>query len=106
MLRKKKQVSPEQKQILLELEEVVAKLGFRVRFEKGNFRGGHCIVKEEKLFLINSRFEPDKKISTLARSLNQFNLEDIFIKPHIRELIEKESRSKEKPEELELENTE
>jgi len=104
-MKKKKQVDLELKQTLLELEEVVEKLGYKVRYEKGNFRGDHCIIKEDKLFVVNSRFEFEKRISTIARNLNQFNLEEIYIKPHIRELIGKEASLKEKPEDIELDGT-
>jgi hypothetical protein len=105
MIKKKKQVDPEIKQTLLELEEVIQRLGYRLRYEKGNFRGGHCIIKEDKLFVINSRFDIEKRISTIARNLNQFDLEEIFIKPHIRELIYKEASSKDKSDEIELESS-
>lgn len=105
MIKKKKQVDPEQKKTLLELEEVIHRLGYKVRYEKGNFRGGHCIIKEDKLFVINSRFDIEKRISTIAKNLNQFDLEEIYLKPHIRELIDKEISLKEKQEDLDLEGS-
>ena len=92
--KKKKAVAPEVKQILAELEEVVQKLGFTVRYEKGNFEGGYCLLKESRLFVINSRNEPEKRIGIIARNLKEIGVDDIFIKPHLRELIESESAKK------------
>lgn len=105
-MKKKKQVDPVLKQNLAELEEVIEKLGYKLRYEKGNFVGGHCIIKESKLFVVNSRSSVEKRISIIARSLKQFPIDDIYIKPQVRELIEKEAKLKLKDEELETEETE
>lgn len=94
--KKKKQVTPETKQLLAELEEVVQKLGFTIRYEKGNFEGGYCLLKESRLFVINSRNEAEKRISIIARNLKEIGVDGIFIKPHLRELIESESAGKNK----------
>jgi len=94
--KKKKAVAPEVKQVLAELEEVVQRLGFTVRYEKGNFEGGYCLLKESKLFVINSRNEPEKRISIIARNLKDIGVDDIFIKPHLRELIDSEAAKKNK----------
>jgi hypothetical protein len=94
VIKKKKHVAPETKQLLAELEEVVQRLGFTVRYEKGNFEGGYCLLKESKLFVINSRNEAEKRISIIARNLKDIGVDEIFIKPHLRELIDSESAKK------------
>ena len=90
-MKKKKTVNPEFKQVLAELEDVVQRLGFSVRYEKGNFEGGYCILKESKLFVVNSRNEIERRISIISRGLKEIGIESMFIKPHIREIIEKET---------------
>lgn len=94
IFKKKKAVAPEVKLVLAELEEVVQRLGFSIRYEKGNFEGGYCLLKELKLFVINSRNEPEKRITIIARNLKEIGVDEIFIKPHLRELIESESAKK------------
>lgn len=91
-LKKKKQISPESKQLLIELEDIVHRLGYKMRYEKGNFEGGYCLVKELKLFVINSRNDTEKRIGIIIRNLNEMGVEGIFVKPGIRELIEKEQQ--------------
>jgi hypothetical protein len=91
ILKKKKQASPEQKQVLHELEDIVQRLGYTMRYEKGNFEGGYCLVKESRLFVINSRFEIEKRISIICRNLKDIGVDGIFIKPGIREVIESET---------------
>jgi hypothetical protein len=90
----KKKVDPELKQMLAELEEVAERLGFKVRYEKGNFAGGYCILKESKLLVINSRNEIERRIIILSKSLKEIGIDEIFVKPNVREIIDKESKRK------------
>ena len=80
--------------MLAELEEVASRLGYTVRYEKGNFEGGYCILKESRLLVVNSRNEIERRIIIVAKSLKQIGVDDIFVKPNVREIIEKESSRK------------
>jgi uncharacterized ferritin-like protein (DUF455 family) len=93
MLKKKKQASPESKQLLHELEEVVQRLGYSVRYEKGDFEGGYCLLKELRLFVINTRNDIEKRIAIIVKNLKSLGIDDIYVKPHIRELVESEVTS-------------
>ena len=94
MIKKKKSTAPETKQILSELEEIVERLGFKLRYEKGNFEGGYCLLKELSLFVINSRNEPERRIGIIARNLKELGIDEIFVMPHLREIIETEAAKK------------
>ncbi len=74
-----------------ELIELLNNMGYRVRIERGTFKGGFCLLREEKIFLLKKDLEQDKKISVLASNIAEIGVEDIFIKPNIRELIENAS---------------
>ena len=91
LTKKKKPVDPESKQVLHELEDIVQRLGYTMRYEKGNFEGGYCLIKESKLFVINSRYEAEKRISIISRNLKELGIDSIFVKPGIREIIENET---------------
>ncbi|MCX6161522.1 MAG: hypothetical protein NTV87_09345 [Ignavibacteriae bacterium] len=86
-----KTASEKQEIIIHELIEVFSGIGYSVRTEKGLFKGGFCLLKEQKLFLLNRNIEPSKKISFLARNLALLGTENIFVKPEIRDIIDKES---------------
>ncbi len=77
--------------LIEELIEILGKLGFSVRIEKGTFKGGFCLLREQKLFLLNKNIEQDKKISILARNIAGIGVEGIYLKPNIRELVDKET---------------
>ncbi|MFA6234335.1 MAG: hypothetical protein WC824_09185 [Bacteroidota bacterium] len=76
--------------LLEELRETCEHLGYKIRYEKGDFDGGHCILKEERLLVVNRKFTTEKKIITVARALSELGVDAIFVKPAVRELIEKE----------------
>ena len=83
-----KQIDEKKEQLINELLEIFDKIGYKVRIEKGNFKGGFCLLREEKTLLLNKTLEQDKKISFLLRTIAALEIDDIYIKPHIREMIE------------------
>jgi len=87
-----KKTQDEKKDSLIkELIEVYNQVGYEVRIEKWLFKGGFCLLREQKLFLLNRKLDQDKKIGFLAKNLSEIGVEGIYIKPNIRELIENES---------------
>jgi hypothetical protein len=86
----KKQIDPKKEEIINELIEAFGKLEFAVRIEKCRFKGGFCLLRTDRIFLLNKDLEQDKKITYLARNLASIGIDKVFIKPNLRELIEKE----------------
>lgn len=74
-------------QIIDELKQVAAQLGVSVRFEKGDFKGGFCIVKENKIIVINKFANTQRKAAILATALKELGIDDIYINPRLREII-------------------
>ncbi len=73
-----------------ELKSVANDLGIRVRFETGDFDGGYCLLREEKMLVLNRRSTVPKKIRTLALGLAEYGLNGTYVKPNVREAIEDE----------------
>ncbi len=79
------------KELLLEeLRQVCQSLEFDVRFERGDFEGGACILRERRLIVINKRFPLEKRVAVLARALGEIGIDGVFMKPAVREFIEEE----------------
>jgi hypothetical protein len=75
-----------------ELLQAVEKLGVEVRMEafqtpatKG---GGLCILRGEKLVLIDQSAPLTDRICALARALSELGSETVYMAPEARELIE------------------
>jgi hypothetical protein len=73
-----------------ELHDLARQLGVTIRYEKGDFEGGYCILRENRLLLVNRRLHLSKMIAILARGLNEIGLDDLFVKPALRHYIEDE----------------
>ena len=73
-----------------ELKALASELGIKLRFEHGDFEGGYCLLREEKMLVLNRRQTVPKKIRTLALGLTEYGIEGTFIRPALREAIDDE----------------
>lgn len=74
--------------ILNDLKAVATQMGAKVRFERGDFKGGYCILKESKVIVINKLSNFQRKVMILATALQELGVEDIYLPPKLREFIE------------------
>lgn len=77
-------------EIVAELEAAAQQLGVTIRYEKGDFEGGFCILKAQHILLINKKLLPNRKAAVLAVAMYELGLENVFVKPALREYIEDE----------------
>lgn len=78
-------------QLLHDLESVAEQLGVRLRYERGDFEGGYCILREQKLLVVNKRLPDARKASSVAVGLAQYGIDETFVKPSLRQYIEDEA---------------
>jgi len=78
-------------EILQELKSVADQLGASVRFEKGDFKGGYCILHDKKVIVINRRTNLQRKVMILSTALKELGVDSIYLSPRIREVIEEMS---------------
>ena len=74
---------------LQDLKALAAQLGAKVRFEKGDFKGGYCILKESKVIVINKMTNLQRKVMILSAALKELGVDKIYLTPKIREFIDK-----------------
>ena len=55
------------------LERTVKELGFTLRYEKGNFLGGECRLREDNVVVVNKFLPLEGKIYTLAQVISKIN---------------------------------
>ena len=77
--------------LIQELQTAAAQIGITVRWERGDFEGGYCILRDQKLLLINKRLMPVRKAAVLATALNGIGLDNVYLKPAVREFVEDEA---------------
>jgi hypothetical protein len=54
---------------LKKLETLFTELDYTVRYEKGNFQSGYCIVENRKVAVVNKFFDTESLINVLVEVL-------------------------------------
>ncbi|MEQ9305275.1 MAG: hypothetical protein RJQ14_15305 [Marinoscillum sp.] len=63
------------KHFLNRLEDIFSETDYMLRYEKGNFQSGYCILKETKIAIVNKYYSLDGKINSLLEILKQIDLD-------------------------------
>ena len=79
-----------------QLEELIKSFGIQIRHEAikqdedlVNVVGGLCLLRGEYILIINSKATTMDRIKTLATALKHFDLDQIYLRPVLRELLDK-----------------
>ena len=62
-------------QFLLKMEDMIAESDYTLRYEKGNFKSGFCVLKEQKIMIVNKFFTTEGKINALLDILKTIPLD-------------------------------
>ncbi len=62
-------------QFLTKLEDMIAESDYVLRYEKGNFKSGYCLLKEQKIMIVNKFFTMEGKINALLDILKGIELD-------------------------------
>jgi hypothetical protein len=57
------------------MEEMVAESDYTLRYEKGNFKSGYCVLKDQKIMIVNKFFTTEGKINALLDILKNTTLD-------------------------------
>jgi hypothetical protein len=74
--------------IIQELKDLATQLGATVRFEKGDFKGGYCLLKDSKVIVINKLANLQRKAMILSAALKELGIDQIYLTPRLREIID------------------
>lgn len=75
------------KQLQDKLEDIYKALDFVVRYEKGSFQSGYCILENQNVLVINKFFPLESKVNTLVDVLKQLNPDPEKIEEKHRKLL-------------------
>ena len=62
------------KAYLDKVESLFAESEYTLRYEKGNFKSGYCILKDNKVIVVNKYFPIEGKINAIIDILKELNL--------------------------------
>ena len=82
--------------IIDQLEELIERFGIQIRHEaikqdedSAKVAGGLCVLRGEYVLIINSKATIRDKMYTLGMVLKQFNHDQIYMRPVLRELLDR-----------------
>ena len=56
------------------VEKIVEDSGYIIRYERGTFQSGYCILQEKKVVVLNKFMQTEGRINTLIDLLPQLNI--------------------------------
>ncbi|WP_422358956.1 hypothetical protein [Reichenbachiella sp.] len=63
------------KHFLNKLEDLFSESDYVLRYEKGNFQSGYCVLKDTKVAIVNKFYTLDGKINCLLEILKEVKLD-------------------------------
>ncbi len=58
------------------IEDLFAQIGYKVRYEKGNFKTGACVIQNTKVIMVNKFSTLEVKINSLISLLKEFEVNE------------------------------
>jgi len=56
------------------VEKVIEESGYVIRYERGTFQSGYCILQDKKVVVLNKFFQTEGRINTLIDLLPQLDI--------------------------------
>ena len=56
------------------IEKIAEESGYVIRYERGTFQSGYCILQDKKVVVLNKFFQTEGRINTLIDLLPQLNV--------------------------------
>lgn len=68
------------------LEKVLDEAGYILRYERGSFQSGYCILEQKKIVVLNKFLQMEGRINTLLDLIPQLNIDPEILTPESRKL--------------------
>ncbi len=62
------------KHFLNKLEDLYSETDYNLRYEKGNFKSGYCVLNSKKIAIVNKYYTLEAKINCLVEMLKEIEV--------------------------------
>jgi hypothetical protein len=69
-------------------EKILEEAGYVVRYERGTFQSGYCILEQRKVVVLNKFLQTEGRINTLLEIIPQLNIQLELLTADSRKLYE------------------
>ena len=73
---------------LEKIEKILDEAEYIVRYERGNFQSGYCILEQRKVVVLNKFLPLEGRISTLIDIIPQLKITPEILSPEVRRIYE------------------
>lgn len=80
-------------QFLAKLEDLIAESDYILRYEKGNFKSGYCLLRDQKIMIVNKFYATEGKINALMDILKIVTLDTTRFTEKSKKLYEELSQT-------------
>ena len=70
------------------IEKVLDEAGYVLRYERGNFQSGYCILEERKVIVLNKFLQMEGRINTLVDLIPQLTISTEQLTPGAKKVYE------------------
>jgi hypothetical protein len=70
------------------IEKILDEVGYLVRYERGTFQSGYCILEQKKVVVLNKFLQTEGRINTLIDIIPQLRITPRELSPEIRKVYE------------------
>ena len=78
---------------LKKIEALFEELDYAIRYEKGSFQSGYCLVESRRIAVVNRFFDTEARINCLLDILSNLQYEADHLSEKSRDLIDKWKKS-------------
>lgn len=70
------------------VEKILDETGYIIRYERGTFQSGYCILESKKVVVLNKFLQLEGRINTLFDIVPQLKIEVDFLSPESKKVYE------------------
>lgn len=74
---------------LSKIEEIIELSGYTLRYEKGNFRSGFCVLDDRNVVVVNKFFDMEGRINSLIDIMAELQIEPTTLPDNLRSLYDR-----------------
>jgi hypothetical protein len=70
------------------IEKILDEVEYVVRYERGNFQSGYCILEQRKVVVLNKFLQLEGRINTLIDIIPQLKIDPDTLPPDVRKIYD------------------
>jgi hypothetical protein len=77
------------------LEKIVEEAGYTLRYERGTFQSGYCILEARKVVVLNRFLQTEGRIHTILELMSSLEIDPLTLSPENRRYLQELTASME-----------